>query len=343
MARARKPVAAGSRMIPRVLRFLGSRGVDVEALVVRLRLPRDAERTEEVALTPDDFEALMAAAALALGDPLLAVHLPELLEWPSYSIGELAARASPTLRDAFERVVRYASLFYAHLSFACEDRGREFAVIHRVRSAGAGGGRYGNEYALASTLCYARRLSGVAIAPRRVFFAHAQPVELEGLRRHFGTDDMAFDRSESGLVFTTEDVASPSIGHDARLLATAEQLADRALKESPPSFDFVGAVAAKVRQSLAGGALDANVVARRMRLSTRTLQRRLEEHGTTFTALCESVRKDVARDAVRDPSISLSEVAYRVGFSDMATFSRAFKRWTGRSPGEFRKRHRQGD
>src|SRR5437868_5299244 len=88
MARARRQTPAGSRMIPRVLRLLRARGVDVEALARRLRLPEGADRHDEVALAPEDFEALIAAAAAELHDPLLAVHLPEELEWPSYHVGE---------------------------------------------------------------------------------------------------------------------------------------------------------------------------------------------------------------------------------------------------------------
>src|SRR5260221_6757871 len=222
MARVPKIVAASSRMIPRALRVFRERGVDVDALMRRLGLRRDTERAEEAALTPDDFEMLLSTAARELEDPLLAVHLPALLEWPSYNIGELAAQASPTLREAFERVVRYASLFYAHLSFGCEDRGEEFVVTYRLRN-GRLGGRYGNEYAIASTLFYARRLSGVEVVPRRVLFSHAAPPGMAALRHHFGTDDVRFERDENGLAFAAEDIARPSIGHDARLLATVEK------------------------------------------------------------------------------------------------------------------------
>src|SRR3954471_21979663 len=117
MPRASKVAAASSRVIPRVLRLFEQRGVDVPALARGLGLPRGALQAEEVALAPRDFDALIGAGVAQLGDPLLALHLPELLEWPSYNLVELAARASPTLRQAFERVVRYAPLFYAHLVF----------------------------------------------------------------------------------------------------------------------------------------------------------------------------------------------------------------------------------
>jgi AraC-like DNA-binding protein len=335
VARSRKTPAASSRLIPRVLRLLRARGVDVDGLVRRLRLPRDAERADELPTTPDDFEALIAAAARALGDPLLAVRLPELLEWPSYHVGELAARSAPTLREAFARVVRYAPLFYAHLAIACEERDGELVVTHRLR-AGGPGGRFGNEYALAAMLAHARRLCGSSLLPRRVFFSHHQTRGVEALRAHFGTDDVGFDRAESGVAFAIEDGARPSLARDPRLLATAETLAERALAESPPAHDFVAAVESKLRASLPEGGVDAAAVAKKLRMSTRTLQRRLDEAGTSFSTLLERARKDLAVQAVR-ARLPLAEAALRAGFSDAATFSRAFKRWTGRTPGEYRK------
>ena len=336
MGRPTKTTAASSRLAPRLLRWLRERGVGVDAIVRRLRLPSNAESAEEIALAPEEFETLMAMAARAVQDPLLAVHLPELLDWPSYHIGELAARASPTLRDAFGRVARYASLFYAHLEFAIDDRGDEFVVTHRLRRGGRET-RYSNEYALSSTLINARRLSGIDVAPRRVFFSHREPPESDLLRRHFGTDEISFDRAENGIVFAAEDAARASLGHDARLLATAEKLADGALRANPAVPNFVAEVVAKVRKELPGGKFGASDIARKLRLSTRTLQRRLEAEGTTFTALCDSARKDAAIDAVREGSVALVEAAGRAGFADSAAFGRAFKRWTGHSPGAYRK------
>jgi AraC-like DNA-binding protein len=336
MGRRQKTPAASSRLVPRLLRYVGERGGSVDAIVRQLSLPTHAATAEEVALSPEEFETLMALAIRELGEPLLAVRLPELLDWPSYHIGELAARASPTIADAFRRVARYASLFYAHLEFAIEEHGDEFVVTHRLRSGGKGT-RYSNEYALSSTLLNARRLSGIEMAPRRVFFSHREPLEIDLLRRHFGTDDIAFDRNESGIAFAAADAARASVGHDARLLATAEKLAEGALSAKPAGNSFVAEVTGKVRQALPRGTFGARDIAKKMRLSTRTFQRRLESEGTTFTELLERVRKDAATEAVGDSSIALGEAAARAGFADVAGFGRAFKRWTGRSPGVYRK------
>jgi AraC-like DNA-binding protein len=180
------------------------------------------------------------------------------------------------------------------------------------------------------------------LAPTRVWFAHARPrdrAEVAAMGRFFGGCPVAFDRADNGLSFTDEDATRKTLTSDARLLVTAEQLAERALAETPPSGDFVATVAARLRQS-GSISLGATAIARKMRLGTRTLQRRLEEAGTTFTELQERVRQQLAKELVRDEDLGLAEVAFRVGFSDAASFSRAFKRWTGRAPGAFRKEDR---
>jgi AraC-like DNA-binding protein len=336
MPREPKTAAARSKTLPQVLRHLRRRGADVDALLGRLGLPRQSENMEEVALAPADFEALLGAAATELHDPLLALGLPGALVWPSYSVGELAAHASPTLREAFERVVRYGALFYAHLIFSAEERGGELHLTHRLRGARKGGGRYGNEYATASVLGHARRLTGRALVPSAVWFSHAEPAEpgaASAIRGFFAGSELEFGRSDNGLSFTLEEGELPSVAHDPRLLRTAEQLADQALAELPaPAVDFVGAVRLELRRALPDGTAEAAAIARRMRLSTRTLQRRLEEAGTSWKAVLDGTRRDLATDELRGQK-PLAEIAATLGFSDVAAFSRAYKRWTGRSPG----------
>jgi AraC-like DNA-binding protein len=82
----------------------------------------------------------------------------------------------------------------------------------------------------------------------------------------------------------------------------------------------------------------ASGVAKSLRISQRTLQRRLADDGTSFTKVLERVRKDRGVAWVRSGSLPLAEIAYRLGFSDPAALSRAFKRWTGHAPGAYRER-----
>ena len=78
------------------------------------------------------------------------------------------------------------------------------------------------------------------------------------------------------------------------------------------------------------------LIAKQLGLSERTLQRRLQEEGTTFNQLLESTRKDIALGYLANPKLAAYEVSFLVGYTEPATFFRAFKRWTGKTPQEYR-------
>jgi AraC-like DNA-binding protein len=219
--------------------------------------------------------------------------------------------------------------------FALAEKDGQALFTQRFAGYPRGIARHAHEYALASVVTHARRQVSAQFAPAAVWFIHARPKHVGELRRFFGTGQIEFGREENGLSFPASLLDATLSTADPRLLATAEDLAEAALREAPPPSDFVASVDARVREVLPNGPPDAAEIARRMHMSRRTLQRRLSEAGTGFQELVDRVRADLARGYMRDPRIKLADVAYRLGFSDVSTFSRSFKRWTGESPGRY--------
>jgi AraC-like DNA-binding protein len=336
MARKKKPVLTPTPMIPPLIRWARGRGVDVARLSARFGLSAGVESEEQALFDPERFEELLAALADELGDPFLGLHLPAALEWKRYTMAELAARAAPTVREALERVVRFGSAFYAHLVFGLEDRGDEVVFTHRLRGAPAPG-MHGNEYALASSLMHTQRLVSAPIKVRRVWFMHRRRGDLGELERFFGTREIGFGARENALVYDARLMSEQLRTGDARMLATVEELAAEEQRARPAPSDFAATVAARVGRALESGRPRLESVSKQLRMSPRTLARRLSDEGTSFKAVVESVQRELACRFARDPAIPLGEVAYRVGFADPATFHRAFKRWTGLTPGEFRR------
>jgi AraC-like DNA-binding protein len=150
--------------------------------------------------------------------------------------------------------------------------------------------------------------------------------------------EVAFGAEDLGIALDLEDAAQPLPGADPMLVAAAEHLAVAALADVPRADAFVAAVSRRIAATLPAS-VSAEGVARELRMSARTLQRRLDAEGVRFSALLDEVRESLAKDLLRPGrDVPLAEVAYRVGFSDLATFSRAFKRWTGLPPGSYRRR-----
>jgi AraC-like DNA-binding protein len=199
-------------------------------------------------------------------------------------------------------------------------------------------GRHLNELALAMALHLCRAHTGGAVAVREVWFVNARPRgTLDTLAAHFGTSALHFGHVENSLQLDAGALDTPQQTADARLLATAEGLAEEALRERLPAPEsFSARVEAQVRERLKGGEPSMRTVALALRMSTRTLQRRLEAEGQSYLRVLDAVRERLAREWVTAPAPTLSEVAFELGFAEFATFSRAFKRWTGVAPGAFR-------
>ena len=103
------------------------------------------------------------------------------------------------------------------------------------------------------------------------------------------------------------------------------------------------AIAARVRQSivrqLPSGEVQQGLVAEELGMSTRNLHRHLLRHATSFTQLLEETRRELAFAHLRQPHCSVNEVCYRLGFNEPSSFNRAFRRWTGQTPAEYRRQH----
>jgi AraC-like DNA-binding protein len=322
-----------SALGPGLFRYLRSRGVDPAPLASRFGL-RVAEDEDSLSLPPSVLSDLLEATADALGEPFLGLSLPDLLPLRGYGFAEITAQSSSTLGEALERLARYAPLIHPDLEGSVERDATEARWIAKTPRRVRGANRHVHEYALAYVLAQLRR-GGSDPAVRRAWFSHARPPHLGPLEEFFGTRELRFGCEDNGFAMEIGTLSLPMRGKDPRLLATVEGLAEQALRSQARGRSFASLVEARLEGLLPGkGTLEA--IAEAMHMSSRTLQRRLEQDGTGFSEVLDRVRERLARQWLRDTELLLMEVGYKLGFSDLATFSRAFKRWTGIPPGTWR-------
>lgn len=337
MARPAREPPSPTALVPALLRHVSARGADPAILAARFDLPDDTAELDEVKVPPSVINDMLEAAAELLAEPFLALRLPAELPLRGYGLAELAARASSTLRDSLLQTARYAPLVHPHLAFELVENADEASWHQRTPAHVRGIGRHAHEYGLAHVLTHARAATGRPVTPLRAWFAHARPRALAPLYRFFGTEELTFGEIDSGFALPRTLLDAPLHTGDPRLLATATSLADAALRANPTSQDLAPRVAAHLREHLPDNT-SADRVARALHMSPRTLQRRLESEGTSFTEVLDTTREDLARALLLDESLSLGEIGYRIGFADLPSFSRAFRRWTGIPPGQFRRR-----
>jgi AraC-like DNA-binding protein len=336
MARPPKEAATASALAPALLRFVASAGGDAALLATQCGLEETTADADEVGVTPSALASMLRGAAGLLADPHLSLRLPAGLPLRRYDAVVLAARAAATPRDVLDLVAQYAALVFPHLEARVEVETNEVRFGARFCAHPRGLGYAVDAYVLAFVLAQVRE-RGVEVTPVRVWMSSARPASLDALFTALGTREVAFGAADTGFALTLSAAARALTGADERLLATAHHLASIALPSSARARAFASVVAARIEAALPG-APTTETVAAALQMSARTLQRRLDDEGSRFSEILDVVRERIARRLVLDRALPLGEVAYRSGFSDVATFGRAFKRWTGLSPGVFRRR-----
>jgi AraC-like DNA-binding protein len=323
--------------VPALLRLVREKDPNGAVLLaLRLGLGEGEIEKDEILATEAMVEDALEVAATLLSEPHLSLRLPADLPLRRYGFAELAARSTTSLREGLARMARYASLIHPTIVCTLEETDAEAAWMQRTPARPRGIGRYAQEYALSHVVTYIRRETEQPVALSRVWFAHARPPDLAPIHRFFATRDVSFGCEASGFALPRGELDGKLRSADARLLATADDLAEAALRALPRTTELALSVASRVEALLPGNAT-IGPVASALHMSERTLQRKLDSEGASFSEIVDNVRERLARRWLADERRALSEIAFALGFSDLATFSRAFKRWTGKPPGAWRR------
>ena len=311
-----------------------SRGADRQRLAELSGLDPDdlADQDRRVPLAA--YKALMRAGQTLARDPALALHFGEAFGIDELSIVGLIGHAAPSMGDALTQLNRYGRLAADLGERAAGDglvlsrRGGHLWLID-TRTSPADFPEF-VESGFARMVCAARRAGQVGLV-EAVHFTHAAPAYRDAYERVFQVpvvfeaDHNALRMADDAWLALTGRHPSPYV-HDV-LSERAEGLL-QALEATTTLRDRVERLLAP---ALPAGGAAMDDVAAALGLSRQTLHRRLKAEGATFAQVLDRLRHRLALDHL-DAKISVSETAHRLGFSDPAAFSRAFKRWTGLSP-----------
>jgi AraC-like DNA-binding protein len=268
-------------------------------------------------------------------DPSLGLHLGKQTQVRDLGLVGYTVYHSKTLRDALERICRYSRIVTEALVVrVVEDEERSKFIVERAPRLDAL--LHPVDARLASALAVAREITGEPVIPIEVCFPHPSPEELGEYRKFFECR-LTFDQPESVLVFRRSDFDRPVAFADETLTGYLDTLADEMLKTLDNAVSFGERVRRAIWYDLSGGKPSVRQVATQLGVSARTLQRRLEEQGTSFANELDGLRHEMAIRLLRDRTLAVYEVAFLLGYSEPSTFYRAFRRWERRSPQEYRR------
>jgi AraC-like DNA-binding protein len=278
---------------------------------------------------------LLAGAILLTGDEDIGLKAAREIAPGDYGAVEYAARSAPTWGEAANAVGRYMRLINDALRFSLvteEDR----AYIHLdslVPLPRASADFQSGAFHMSATHFW------MGEPPRfEVWFTHAQPGDLREYERTFpGAVRLRFDAPFNGFAVPRDYVDLPVPSADPKLHALIRKHAEAMLAELPRAENLTERVRDLLAKELAGGTPTLGHIARKVAMSERTLERHLEEEGTVFKSLLDDLRRRLALRYVLRSELPFSELAFLLGYSQAAAFHRAFRRWTGQTPLEYRK------
>jgi AraC-like DNA-binding protein len=268
-------------------------------------------------------------------DPAFGIHLAEASRAVPDNVLALAVQSSPTLGEAFRRAARYTRIINDAATLELAIVGDELHLQYRVDHVG-GPHRAGSQAALALVTLLGRQTVGARFRITRAAFQQPAPAPaaLAEFVRVFDAP-LAFGGPRDEVVAPRGVLDEPLPRADPALCAHLDRHLDVLLERTQPA-DLRARVCRLLADGLTGGPSDVEWVAERLHMSPRSLQRRLREAGTSFQVLLDALRRDLAMRYLAE-GLSLSEVAFLVGFTEPSNFHRAFKRWTGMTPAEARR------
>lgn len=326
-----------ARIASLVVAFAESRGASLSAQLAASGVARSSLADADARIALSVEEAIWSAAAQACSDPQFGLHAAQAIRPGMFHVLDYVVRTAPTMREALLRLARYNRLLHDLATFEVQELSDCVRVVHGFGDD-TPASPHAAEFTLASIIVVGRQLSS-ALQVLAVEFAHAplggteDYVQTLGVIPRFSCQANAVVLARAGL-----DAVLPSA--DPALSRIVTRHADDLLAALPAArAPFSSNVRKQVATHISDGAVSLGVVARRLNLSERSLQRRLDEEGLRFADIVEEVRKDLALRYIADPALSLGEVAFLLGFSEPSPFHRAFKRWTGSTPAQARRAH----
>ena len=266
----------------------------------------------------------------------IGVEVGASMRCDDYGSFGLAFKSAVDLMGSYQRVERFGRVVTSIANFRVV-KGEPESRMEVIRE---GAERLGmqmtRELAVSAAVSLSREVSQRDFEARRVCFVHAAPDERSAFEAYFRCP-VEFGAAYDALEVSNEVLRGPNRLGDASISRFFDGHLDEALTELPQGSALERRVRVELAQALSEGVPTLAQMARRLKMSGRTLQRRLAEDGLAYKALLEGERRELAGRLLRGSDYSLAEVAFLTGFSDQSTFSRAFKRWTGQTPRSYRR------
>lgn len=322
-----------------ILAYASRRGMDENALLSAAGVSAEMFGSPDSRVRRDRVHAIWLAMEKELNDSAIALEVGRAFPFGTYDVLDYVFATSKTVRSGVENLLAYLRLLIDQAALELIEDGNGI-IRYEMFNDRDGFVRFSSEFSFAVLMDRVRGCADIDDwNPVAVRFAHPAVADPARYESYFGCP-VEFGAASNEIELPAAVIQAPMRRADPGLNNVLQRHATAVLESIPVSVTFDDSVRRELYRAITEGAASPGIeeIAERLAMGTRTLQRRLREVDTTFAALLDELRFEFATRFLADPTMTVGEVGFLLGFSEPSAFNRAFRRWAGDTPGGFRKR-----
>jgi AraC-like DNA-binding protein len=329
-----EPITVSVAVLSQMFLYLDSLKVDIDSFLHSLGADPQMVKSPDARIPIETYLLIQDEAAEYVNDPCFGLHMGEFAEAGSWSILGYMMMNCKNLGEVFEKSGRYSRIIGNLIEARAELKLNKIKVIFFTPPHAPKMSRHCFESTFSSSVRMMRSLTGVDINPLEVTFIYPEPSSKSEYERIFRCP-VLFSQKDNSFTINMHVVNTPILMANPGLLEYFEKYAQDFLAEMDRNDEHTRAVTKIILSRLDDEALSINKVAKEMAVSVRTLQKRLENEGVVFSDLHKNIRQLLAQKYLCE-NYTVEQITYLLGFSEPSVFRKAFKKWSGVTPREYR-------
>ncbi|MFZ6046770.1 AraC family transcriptional regulator [Pseudomonas sp. CR3202] len=287
----------------------------------------------DVEIPGEQYVALWEAAGKT--NPNIGLVLGNQTEADDFGALGHAMHCATSVEKVLRTLHQFIVVFAQESTFTYEMDSRFVYVDYQISDPTVIHRRQDSEFAIASVFRQLTLITNSQIRPSRVDFEHDRPADLSE-HKHIFQCPLYFNQPTNRLYLPIETLNLPVPHGNERLYKALQPYLEKERHERYIPDELLLQITRMIAADMSSGVPSLVDICEQLGVSRRTLQRRLKEHGIEFSSLVEDVRRELALAYMKDSEYSMTEISLLVGYSESGSFTRAFRRWTGQSPQQYR-------
>jgi AraC-like DNA-binding protein len=318
------------------LEAVRARHMDADEILIAVGLSPTLLQSPHARVSAEHYGKLWRLVALTLDDEFFGQDSRR-MKYGSFAMLCHSVLSCRTLGSALERSLRFYGLILDDIGGTLEcDDGGEANIVLRELTAGKPHRVFGQEVLLLLLHGLACWLVGRRIPIGRAHFCYPEPAHSVEYRVMF-SNDLSYDAPFTGISFDASYLNLPIVQDERTIKEFLRTAPENIVTKYKNGSSASARIRRRLRQRLPGEVPDFETLAAELNMTAATLRRRLHEEGATYQGIKDQLRRDLAISYLSDSDRSVVDIALELGFSERSAFHRAFQKWTGASPGEFRR------